>query len=224
MKLSAIFNGYPEVLQSGVEARVAQSTNYLVNYGRHAWSERRKTWPTCASEARALAPDGTQVRDSSVTEAFEASGLPAEAELRRQITEVAEHVTALAKAPAGEAYDGPMLFEAGAAAQLFGQVLGDNLKVTRKPITDPGRNAPYAPSELENRLGARVLPEWMDVVDDPSQTELRGQPLLGHYLYDIEGVAAQPLTLVEKGLLKSFLTDANAGAQGLSPAPMGARA
>jgi TldD protein len=29
--------------------------------------------------------------------------------------------------------------------------------------------------------------------------------LLGHYLYDMEGVAPQPLTLVEKGVLKNFL-------------------
>ena len=84
-----------------------------------------------------------------------------------------------------------------AAAQLFGQLLGDNLKVTRKPISDPGRNAPYVATELENRVGSRILPEWMDVVDDPSQTEWRGQTLLGHYLYDVEGVKPEPLTLVE---------------------------
>jgi len=45
----------------------------------------------------------------------------------------------------------------------------------------------------------------MDVVDDPTQTEWRGHTLLGHYLYDIEGVKPEPLTLVEKGTLKTFL-------------------
>ena len=100
-----------------------------------------------------------------------------------------------------------------AAAQLFGQVLGDNLKVTRKPIVDAGRNAPHRPNELENRVGSRILPDWMDVVDDPTQTQLRGHTLLGHYLYDIEGVAPQPLTLVEKGHAEDVSADAHAGAE-----------
>ena len=30
-------------------------------------------------------------------------------------------------------------------------------------------------------MGARILPEWMDVVDDPTQKEWRGRPLFGSY-------------------------------------------
>ncbi len=145
---------------------------------------------------------------------------------------MADRVTALAQAPLGEAYDGPMLFEAPAAAQLFGQLLGDNLKVTRKPIADPGRAVPYVPSELENRIGSRILPEWMDVVDDPTQTQWHGQTLLGHYLYDMEGVAAQPLHAGGQGHAQEFSIDAHAGFQGLPgsngharlPGSFGARA
>jgi hypothetical protein len=144
------------------------------------------------------------VRDASIFQAFSTEGLPSEEELTREIKAVGEHVTALTAAPAGEAYDGPVLFEGLAAAQLFGQLLGDNLKVTRKPVSDPGRAPRYSPSELENRIGSRILPEWMDVVDDPTQTQWRGHTLLGHYVYDMEGVTPQPLTLVEKGVLKTF--------------------
>jgi hypothetical protein len=45
----------------------------------------------------------------------------------------------------------------------------------------------------------------MDVVDDPTQADWRGHTLLGHYEYDMEGVAPNPLALVEKGVLKNFL-------------------
>ncbi|HTA42327.1 MAG TPA: metallopeptidase TldD-related protein, partial [Bryobacteraceae bacterium] len=155
--------------------------------------------------AYGLAPDGTTVRDAAVFQAFEPNELPVEAELRRGVKEVADNVVALAQASPGEAYDGPVLFEARAAAQLFGQLLGDNLKITRKPIADPGRTAPHVQSELENRIGSRILPEWMDVVDDPTQADWRGHTLLGHYQYDMEGVAPNPLALVEKGVLKTFL-------------------
>jgi len=204
VKLSAIFDRYPSVLASSVEMQITQATNYLVN-SEGTVLRTPEDLADIRVMARGLAPDGTQVRDAVVLQAFDAGGLPAEAELHRQVSEVAEHITALAQAPRGEAYDGPVLFEASAAAQLFGQLLGDNLKVTRKPIVDAGRTAPHSPSELENRVGSRILPEWMDVVDDPTQTEWRGHTLLGHYLYDIEGVSPTPLELVEKGVLKSFL-------------------
>jgi hypothetical protein len=60
-------------------------------------------------------------------------------------------------------------------------------------------------SELEGRIGARVLPESFEVVDDPTQKEWRGRPLFGSYAVDREGVAARPTKLVEKGVLKSYL-------------------
>jgi TldD protein len=154
--------------------------------------------------AYGLAADGASVRDAEAIQSFEITGIPSDVDLRRQATELANNVTALAQAPAGEAYSGPVIFESRAAAQLFGQLLGDNLTITRKPIAEPSRPAPYLPSELENRIGSRVLPEWMDVVDDPTQTEFHGHTLFGHYLYDMEGIAPKPLTLIEKGVLKTF--------------------
>ena len=204
VKLSGIFDAYPRVLSSGVEMQITQATNYLTN-SEGTVLRTPEDLAYIRVVAHGLTPDGVQVRDAQVVQAFDAGSLPSETELRRQVTEVADHVTALSQAPAGEAYDGPVLFEAAAAAQLFGQLLGDNLKIMRKPMVDAGRTAPYVPSELENRIGSHILPEWMDVVDDPTQTEWRGHTLLGHYLYDIEGVKPAPLPLIEKGALKSFL-------------------
>ncbi len=204
VKLSAIFAGYPQVLSSGVELQTSLASDYVVNSEGTAL-RIPEDLVYLRARAYGLAPDGTAVRDADVFQAFELNQLPVEAELRRGVTQVANNVVALSQAPAGEAYDGPVLFEAHAAAQLLGQMLGDNLKITRKPIVDPGRTAPYLPSELENRIGSRILPEWMDVVDDPTQAEWRGHTLLGHYQYDMEGVAPKPLALVEKGVLKSFL-------------------
>jgi hypothetical protein len=204
VKLSGIFDAYPNVLSSAVEMQITQATNYLVN-SEGTVLRTPETLAYIRVVAHGLTPEGIQVRDAQVVHAFDAGGLPAESELRRQVTEVADHVTALSQAPPGEAYDGPVLFEAPAAAQLFGQLLGDNLKIMRKPVVDAGRTAPYVPSELENRIGSHILPEWMDVVDDPTQTEWRGHTLLGHYLYDIQGVSPAPLALIEKGTLKTFL-------------------
>ncbi len=204
IRLSALMDAYPKVFSSGVELHSSQSINYIVTSdGTELRTPEDVAYIRVAG--RGLAADGTRVRDAQFVQAFHADGLPAEEALAREVKAVGDHVTGLSQAPAGEAYDGPVLFEAPAAAQLFGQLLADNLKITRKPVSDPGRPSRYSPSELENKVGSRILPNWMDVVDDPTQTEYRGHTLLGHYVYDMEGVAPQPLTLVEKGVLKSFL-------------------
>jgi TldD protein len=204
VKLSGLFSNYPRVLSSGIEMHISQSTNYVLN-SEGSVLRTPEDLAFVRVRATGLASDGSEVRDADVIQAFDADGLPSEDEMRRKITEVAEHVSALSQAPLGDAYDGPVLFEARAAAQLFGQLLGDNLKVTRKPISDPGRNAPHMATELETRVGSHILPDWMDVVDDSTQTEFQGHTLLGHYLYDMDGVAPKPLPLVEKGVLKTFL-------------------
>jgi len=230
VRLSEIFENYPRILSSGVEFQSIQSTDYLVT-SEGTVLRYPENLAYFRVRALAQAPDGTPVRDAAVFQAFDINGLPSETELRRGVAALAADITALSEAPQGDAYDGPVLFEAQAAAQLFAQLLGDNLKITRKPVAEPGRPLPYSESELENRIGSRILPEWMDVVDDPTQTEWRGHTLFGNYQFDMEGVSPKPLTLVEKGVLKSFLltrTPAlksfeNSNGRGRMPGSYGAR-
>ncbi len=204
VKLSGVFTAYPQVLSSGLEFQSIQSTTYLAT-SEGTTLRVPENIAFLRVRAVAQAPDGMMLRNADVFQSFDVNGLPPETEMRRGITAIAEDLTALTRAPIGEGYDGPVLFEPRAAAQLFGQLLGDNLKITRKPVPQPGRPVPYLPSELENKIGSRILPDWMDVLDDPTQTDWHGQSLFGHYLYDMEGVPAKPLALVDKGVLKTFL-------------------
>jgi TldD protein len=64
----------------------------------------------------------------------------------------------------------------------------------------------FLPSELETRMNGRVLPDWMEVTDDPTQSAWNGKPLIGFYTFDMEGVAPKPVTVIEKGTIKAFLT------------------
>jgi TldD protein len=109
-------------------------------------------------------------------------------------------------APMGDATSGPTLFEPQAAAQLMAHLLGDNLRLPRKPIADPGRAVNFLASELETKVGSRILPDWIDVVDDPTQSTWKGKPLVGYYPFDLEGVPGKPVNVIEKGAFKNFLT------------------
>jgi TldD protein len=146
------------------------------------------------------------VHDAVQFAATQPEGLPSEAEARRGFDAVAGNVRELLKAPVAESYSGPVLFEGASAAQLLAQLIGDNLRVSRRPVSEPGRPIALPPSDFETRLGSRVLPEWIDVVDDATQTEWHGKRLVGHYPFDMEGVPPRPVVVVEKGVLKSFIT------------------
>lgn len=203
-ELSAIFLKYPNIIDSSVEVEASQSVSYVINsegtelkLPDHLGFVRIK--------ANGQAPDGMTIRDHAVLESLDPTRLPGDAELRRRATEVADNVTALQKAPIGESYSGPVLFEPLAAAQWFAELLGRNLVIQRRPVADPNRNVPVPSSELEGRIGSRIVPEWMDVVDDPTQTEWHGTPLFGSYPVDMEGVIPKPVTLIEKGVLQTYL-------------------
>lgn len=203
--LSAIFNAYPEVFESGVEFDGTQSTSYVVS-SESLVAVSPDLLFSVRIRATGQAPDGMRIRDHSYFHAASSRKLPIEADLRRAATEVADHVKALASAPLGETYTGPVLFDGPAAAQLFAELLGTALQATRRPVSEPSRPLQIPPAPFEGRIGSRVLPDSFTVVDDPTQTEWRGRPLLGAYPFDSEGVAPQPLTVVEKGLLTALLS------------------
>ena len=198
--LSAIFADYPGVLDSRVDLEAEAGGYYVVN---SEGTSVRAAENAVSLRARAVAqaPDGMILHDASTFLAFDPAHMPGDVELNAALREMARNLEARAKAPKGEDYNGPVLFEGEAGPQIFAQLLAHNLSLPRKP---EGVRT-FEASELEGRLGARVLPDSFDVVDDPSQKEWRGRPLFGAYEVDREGVRAQTLTLVDKGILKGFL-------------------
>jgi hypothetical protein len=202
--LSALFASHPQIIGSGVEFMVTQGSFYLVNSEGTQVRVPEKA-VRLQVRAAALAPDGMLLRDGVNFHSLEIGNLAPEPELRRGVESVAENLESLMRAPLAESYSGPVMFEPQAAAQLLADLLGRNLALRRRPVSEPGRTLTFLESELDGRLGSRILPEWMDVVDDPTQTEWRGHPLFGHYAADLEGVPPKPLSIVEKGILKNFL-------------------
>ncbi|MFB3778269.1 MAG: metallopeptidase TldD-related protein [Bryobacteraceae bacterium] len=203
--LSALFASQQGIIGSSVEYYSGQGFYYLVT------SEGTRLRVPESSQylqarATALAPDGMTLRDSTGFYAVDANSLPAEGDLRRGIEAVIGNLGALLRAPVAEPYTGPVLFEPAAAAQLMAEVLGRSFALRRRPVSEPGRTLSFVASELEGRLGSRILPEWMEVVDDPTAADWRGQRLLGQYPVDLEGVIPKPLTLVDKGLLRNYLS------------------
>ncbi|HLW76432.1 MAG TPA: metallopeptidase TldD-related protein, partial [Bryobacteraceae bacterium] len=205
VRLSGIFSGMPEVLSSSVNLEIIEGATYFVtSEGTALRYPDSVAWMNARAEGQAS--DGMLVRGAVEFAADDFDQLAPEAEMQTKIHGLAEDVSALAKAPAGESFSGPTLFEPQAAAQLLAQLIGSNVAITRKPLAEPGRTVNFLPSEFESKIGSRVLPDWMDITDDPTLSTWNGKTLAGYSPYDLEGVPGKPVSLVEKGVLKNFLT------------------
>jgi len=204
--LSAIFAQYPEIKNSGVELELTEGGLHLVN---SEGTEVRTPESVAVLRVRALAQsaDGMSLRDAVAFHAADAAHLPSDNELVRGISSMAENVVALSKAPKGEDYSGPVLFEGVAGAQVFAEVLGRNMSLTRRPVGDGGRGGAAQNSELDGRMGARVLPDTFDVVDDPTQKEWRGRP----QELDLPSAPEYPIVVWDEGFRPQPRLDADLG-------------
>ena len=105
-----------------------------------------------------------------------------------------------ADATAVDYYEGPVVFEGEAAADLFRYLLPGEVRGT-PPAPEAGRT--YQQQVRGGpRLGRRVLPRGWTVVDDPTDVP---EGLAGGHRYDLEGVPARAVTLVEDGYVRDFV-------------------
>jgi TldD protein len=108
----------------------------------------------------------------------------------------------LRKAPlVEEEYHGPLLLSSDAASDTLQSLLVPGLTATRPHLgTEARTNGPFAASYL-----ARVLPDFLDVVDDPGLKTFNGKGLTGAYQIDDQGVPAQAVPLITDGKLENYL-------------------
>ncbi len=111
-------------------------------------------------------------------------------------------LTDLRKAPlVEEEYHGPVLLSSDAGADTMRSLVASGVTATRPKMgTEARTNGPFASS-----YHARVLPDFMDVVDDPGLKTFDGQGLVGAYAVDDDGVPAQAVELVTAGKLENYL-------------------
>jgi len=206
---SAVFRRYPKILSSRVEAEASAGTRWFVNSEGMRVREPEVLYLVQAF-ATAQASDGMRIHDSVWIAARQEAGLGSPAEVRARIDAMARRLSEFVSAGTLDTYSGPVLFEGMAAGQVFAEMLGRNLALTRKPVSEGARGGlgPAAGGlggALDGRRKSRILPEWIDVTDDAAQAEWKGRPLLGHYEVDLEGVRPRRVELIRRGVLENFL-------------------
>jgi len=213
--VSAALRSFPQLRNSRVTYHLIYTTSYLLN---SEGTKIRANHSLAAIEAslEAESDDGMALHNFLAVYRHRPDELPAADAVRKDLEHAGEQLITLRASQPAPDYDGPVLFEASAAGSLLAQMLGPSLSGARGPLAmqtafDQLMDRLGGRSEWVGKLGTRVFPAGVSLVDDPTGSLAPGQDLLGTYKVDEEGVEAKRVKVVDNGLLLDFLMSRRPG-------------
>jgi TldD protein len=195
--VSAVFKSHPKILSSSSTIQVQTDERFFVN-SEGTRLQHGRGFSRVIITASTRADDGMNLGNSVIYDAVDASRLPSEGEMKAAAEKLAKEVEALLTAPVAEPYVGPAIFSGRASGVFFHEIFGHRIEGHRQKNESEGQT-------FTKSVGEQVLPTFLSVVFDPTVKRIAGVDLNGFFAYDDEGVKAEPVTAVDKGILKSFL-------------------
>jgi hypothetical protein len=204
--LSGVFLNYPEIDISTAGIEYLPEVIYYVN------SEGME-YVKCDYYIGLEVVGATQAKDgmpiSNYYTAFskEPAKLPSADSLKRAVTNLANKIRQTIDAGTlDEPYSGPVLFEGEAATSMLAQVFVPNLAAQRDQISEGGFADNNKFGAFQNKIGGRVLPDFVTVKSQPSMKTFGNTVLFGSFFLDDDGLKPEDLVLVDKGYLRNLLS------------------
>jgi TldD protein len=212
---SGTLRAFPEIYEARVTYYLVYATEYLMT-SEGTEIRTNRTFAAVEAGMNTLAQDGMPLNHLFSAYAPKPGDLPSVDAVRKGLNVAGSELMALRASQTAQDYTGPVLFEARAAAPLLAQILGPAMNGSRppisfQPIVEQMLGNLGGKSDWSGRIGARVLPATVSVVDDPTAKDFHGTPLVGSYSVDDEGVRAKKVTVVENGTLKTLLMSRRPG-------------
>ena len=197
-KLSARFQNYPSVLTVARFGDVPDRHAVLREYRRLAVAARARLRADRDHRARRRPRTAPTCSSFDTFEAVDDTGLPNDEVMLAAIDRVANDLSELLKAPEVEPFVGPAIFSGRPRACSSTKFSATAWKGTGRRTRAKGRPSPRA----SGRRCCRISFPWCSI---RRAARSAGIDLNGWYDYDDEGVKARPVTVVDKGVLKTFL-------------------
>ncbi len=196
-----LYRQYPEVQSVSASLRFSAINDYLVNSEGTVTRSGRKTY-SIQLNSTAQAADGMRLSRNPFWMVAKAEELPTREKLVAESKEMLDTVMALRQAPiVEEEYRGPVLFAPDAADDVVASLVGSNVLGRKPQLGRPNRTT----GAFATSYKTRVLPNFITIVDDPTLKDFEGKSLVGNYDVDDDGVKAQPVTIVNNGMLVNYL-------------------
>jgi TldD protein len=203
-QLSAVFRNNPDVYVGTVDIAGTSGTMYFVS-SEGSESSQPVAYVHVTVSCSTQAADGMPLHDGFDVWVRAQDELPAAPALVARVEALSKELTALRNAPIVEDYAGPILFEGIAASQVLEALVVDDFAGTPGMHSDRPGGHPIGESELAGKVGQRILPSNVSIVDDPTRTKVDDQLMLGTLRFDEEGVPTQKVSVVENGMFKRFV-------------------
>ena len=199
--LTELYRQYPEIQSVSASARFTVINDYMLNT-EGTVTRNGKSVYTLQVNAATQAPDGMRLGRTPAWTVAKLSELPTREKLLHDTKQALETLKALRQAPiVEEEYRGPVLFSPDAADDVIASLIGNNVLGRKPQLGAPNRTT----GTFATSYKSRVLPPFLDVVDDPTLKEFQGKSLTGSYEVDSEGVKAQEVDIIQKGVLTNYL-------------------
>ena len=196
-ELSKAFLKHPNIETSYVQLNATATTRLFVNT-ENTTVQTSNVKAFVSFGGRITAPDGTLLSHDRQIYAHSLAELPDQNTLSKEVDGLIAELMALHSAERGDPYIGPALLDGRAAAVLFHEVLGHRAEGHRQRMQWEGKT-------FKKKVAELVMPKGFDVLDNPLVSQLNGVDLNGAYLFDDEGVRAEPVQIIEDGRFREFL-------------------
>ena len=196
-----LYRQYPDIQSVTASARFTVVNEYLLNTEGTVTRNGRAIYSVQVNAAT-QAPDGMRLGRTPAWTVAKLSELPTREKLLHDTKEALDTLVALRNAPiVEEEYRGPVLFSPDAADDVVASLIGGNVLGRKPQLGAPNRTT----GTFATSYKSRILPPFIDVVDDPTLKEFGGKSLTGSYEVDSEGVKSAPVGIIEKGVLTNYL-------------------
>jgi len=196
-KVSALFAKYDWLFTGYVGVSVKLVKKYFVN---SEGTELVMTEPYARIfiSAKTKADDGMSLPLYKSYFAFNPNNLPDENVLLNDAQELVNTLDGLRKAELMSTYTGPAMLSGEASGVFFHEIFGHRVEGHRLKDPDDAQT-------FKGFLNKSVLPEFIDVIFDPTMKTIKDIELSGYYQYDDEGIKSQKVEVVKSGIFKNYL-------------------
>ena len=195
--ISSVYKEYKDLLNGDINVSAQKETVYFVNTEGTKYI-RDEVLYSIDAQVSARAKDGKIISNYRNLYFVSVDAIPPVNDIKAMVREMADETIGMRDAEVLQPLSVPALLEPEAAGVVFHEAVGHRLEGERQIDDEEGQT-------FREKVGEKVIPSFLSIIDDPSLKSFGGAHLMGYYPYDDQGMPGQRVVLVEDGVLRNFL-------------------